>query len=55
MPPAVENRVIDFVPVVRNSRRAPNILPDDEKQQSVLSWFGSGYVLVAGKDVGKNK
>lgn len=49
--PAVENEVIDFVPCIRNGRRAPHIWIDDDRTQSVLDWFDTHYVLVVGNKV----
>lgn len=50
-PPKVDNPIIDFVPCVRAGRRAPHIWVDEAEDTSVLDWFGTGYVLVAGSEV----
>ena len=50
-PPVVKNEVSDFIPCVRNGRRAPHIWLDDDRQVSILDWFGTSYVLIAGKHV----
>ena len=50
-PPEVDNPTIDFVPQVRAGRRAPHIWLDGAENRSVLDWFGTGYVLIAGREV----
>ena len=50
-PPAVEDPVTDFVPVVRAGRRAPHVWIDPARQVSVLDGFGEGYSLVVGAEV----
>lgn len=47
-PPAVDNWILQFVPAIRSGRRAPHIWADGEKKVSVLDWFGTDYVLIAG-------
>ncbi|MEM7094252.1 MAG: FAD-dependent monooxygenase [Actinomycetota bacterium] len=37
-----------FVPLVRAGCRAPHVWVDDEHTESILDWFGAGYVLVLG-------
>lgn len=44
--PAVENRILDFEPVVRSGRRAPHVFLDAEGSRSVLDLFGTDYVLL---------
>ncbi len=50
-PPAIDNEVTDFVPCVRNGRRAPHIWLDEANNESILDVYGTDYVLVTGKDV----
>ena len=38
----------DVVPVVRSGRRAPHVWVDEEETESVIDWYGEGYVLVLG-------
>lgn len=45
------NPTIDFVPCIRAGRRAPHIWVDEARNQSVLDWFGTQYVLVVGSHV----
>ena len=50
-PPAVDDPTIDFVPAVRPGRRAPHVWVDEQRNRSVLDWFGTEYVLVGGASV----
>ncbi len=50
-PPQLENEVMDYVPVVRSGRRAPNLWLDEEKTHSVLDWNGIAYTLMVGANV----
>lgn len=44
-PPSVE-----FAPCVRSGRRAPHVWVDDGETESVLDWYGAGYVVLLGSD-----
>ena len=50
-PPAVENPVCDYAPIVRSGRRAPNLWLDGSRSRSVLDWNGLGYTAVLGAHV----
>ena len=54
-PPEVDNPTIDFVPQVRTGRRAPHIWLDEAQNRSVLDWFGTEYVLIAGREVSDDR
>ena len=47
----MDNPTIDFVPQVRAGHRAPHIWLDGAENRSVLDWFGTRYVLIAGREV----
>ncbi|MDE0700684.1 MAG: FAD-dependent monooxygenase [Acidimicrobiaceae bacterium] len=40
----------DFRPLVRNGWRAPHVWVDDAETESVLDWYGNGYVLLVGPE-----
>ncbi len=54
-PPLVADPTMDFVPCIRAGRRAPHIWADQQQDQSVLDWFGLGYVLLAAADVAADR
>ena len=45
-PPAVDNELVDFVPVVRGGQRAPHAWLDPQQTVSTLDWFGTDYVVM---------
>lgn len=49
-PPVVGNDITEFVPVVRNGRRAPHVWLDPSSGVSLLDCFGERWVLVAPSD-----
>jgi len=46
--PDAEATAAGFTPLVRSGRRAPHAWLDRDESESVLDWFGSGYVLLLG-------
>ena len=54
-PPVVEDTTIDFIPAVRAGRRAPHVWVNEAAGESILDWFGTTYVLVAGMDVNRER
>lgn len=48
--PVYENEAREFRPLVRNGWRAPHVWVDDAHSESVLDWFGRGYVLLLGPE-----
>lgn len=48
--PEPGDRTDGFTPLVRSGRRAPHVWVDANGRQSVLDWFGRGYVLLVGAD-----
>jgi len=49
--PTLDDPVTDYVPLVRNGRRAPHIWLDAGKSQSTTDWFSTTYTLIAGPRV----
>ena len=49
--PALASPISDYVPMIRNGRRAPHVWTDPANSHSTLDWFGTDYVLVAGAHV----
>ena len=50
-PPPIANPTIDYYPCIRAGRRAPHLWIDEAGGQSVLDWFGTEYVVLAGSGV----
>jgi len=52
--PEYANPARDFRPLIRNGWRAPHAWVDAAETESVLDWFGRGYVVLLGPDVDRS-